>query len=433
MSDVDPNEAQQLQQHDEEPEDYEDAAEEEAAPVFALSPALIDGVIDMSTRHGQRIFEANSAPIENIEFDCSSELLSVFLTAVHNRAEKAGYRHILEISKTDDPLDVNNLAYLPEHYGEVSLSQVRRNARTYLGHQSRAAQDSFMLYNCIYSSLTKEGIRKVNLKKEQYTINNQVDGPCLLKTIIMVSHIDTNATTKMLKDKLHDLPEYMRQIKSNIELFNQHVEIIVDMLAARGEETSDLLTYLFNGYKACTDQVFNRYIERREGDYEDGEDIDPKTLMSVCLNKYKTRKDKGLWNALSKEQEQIIALNTRIKSFENNRRKQVIPKNDKDPLKQKPPFEKERKPDWCYVKPKEGETNYKKVDNKEWWFCPTHGEWCRHKPTACRKKKRLDALKKKNEPRNKREHENSDSAPHLRLTQALANLAEVAVEGEDDE
>jgi len=94
--------------------------------------------------------------------------------------------------------------------------------------------------------------------------------------------LDTNATTKYLRDNLNSLNEYIVSIDCDIVKFNQYVNLQLDGLTARGETTHDLLNNLFKAYKAASDKKFVEYIERKEIKYEDGTDINPKDLMTLA-------------------------------------------------------------------------------------------------------------------------------------------------------
>jgi len=75
---------------------------------------------------------------------------------------------------------------------------VKEHAETYLNTNSRAAQDSQQLANCILNSLTVDVRNSVTLHEDEYTIGEEVSGTCLLKVVIQKSHIDTNATTRII-------------------------------------------------------------------------------------------------------------------------------------------------------------------------------------------------------------------------------------------
>jgi len=71
---------------------------------------------------------------------------------------------------------------------------VKEHAEMYLNTNSRAAQDSQQLANCILNSLTMYARNSVTLHEDEYTIGKEVSGTCLLKVIIRASHIDMNVT-----------------------------------------------------------------------------------------------------------------------------------------------------------------------------------------------------------------------------------------------
>lgn len=67
---------------------------------------------------------------------------------------------------------------------------------------------------------------------------------------------------------------------------------LVHSLAARGERTEDLLSNLFKGYLAVSDESFIRYISTKLEKYEEGEDTNADKLMQLADNKYRLLKEK---------------------------------------------------------------------------------------------------------------------------------------------
>ena len=124
-------------------------------PNFALAPALVGAdVLDYTTSAGIKIYKAACDPLPHL-FDCSPAGMKVFLSDLHDRAMTTGWDDILGIPT--DPNDPTVLADLCESYGLVTIQQVRAHAATYVNAQSRAAQNSMQLYQCIMATLTKEG------------------------------------------------------------------------------------------------------------------------------------------------------------------------------------------------------------------------------------------------------------------------------------
>ena len=81
-------------------------------------------------------------------------------------------------------------------------------------------------------------------------------------------------------------------------------------------KSNKLLINLFSAYKVCDDDVFRRYIEDKESQYDDGVQINATELMQVAFTKYQTRMDSNEWQALSAEQERLLALEDKLKGQE---------------------------------------------------------------------------------------------------------------------
>ena len=64
----------------------------------------------------------------------------------------------------------------------------------------------------------------------------------------------------MIREHLSELDSFIPQIGHNITRFNNHVQMLLKALHARGEKTMDLLTYLFKAYAVCKDEEFVKYI-----------------------------------------------------------------------------------------------------------------------------------------------------------------------------
>ena len=326
---------------------------------FALAPALVeDGVIDYSTRAGSKIYEAAVEAL-NIEFDCKPENLKPLLQKIRNRSMATGWDHILDIPT--DLAEPDQTTNLLGEYGLLTLEQVRAHAETYVNAAVRAAQDSFQLYMCLMKTLTKEAQAKIMLHADEYTVNGTASGTCLLKIIIRESHIDTNATTSFISQRLSKLDQYIKTVGSDIDKFNTYINNQLDSLHARGEDTSDLLTYLFNGYFAASDRAFVTYIQDKQDKYNEGQPLRPQLLMQLALNKYNTLVEAGKWNAPSDEEAKIIALQAaleaKIKKLSDSRKPKQATKGQgrkgksaRDKSKDSP------KPAWMLQPPKEGDS-----------------------------------------------------------------------------
>ena len=391
-----------------------------AAAGFALTPAAVqNGVLDYATTQGVKLFEAASKPLA-ITFDCTAEGLKVFLMGLNDKAHAYGWIHILQVPP--DPNEPDELLNLLTEYGQLSLDQVRDHVETYINQPVRAAQDSMQLYLCIKATLTKEGEASVMLKQEDFTVLGTPSGVALLKVVINESYIDTNATTRTIRDNLAALDTYMVKIDSDILKFNSYVDSLLDSLKARGESTSDLIPNLFKGYAAASDKAFTTYIAKKAEDFDDDTgDITQQRLMALAANKYKVMTERGIWNAPTEAETKIIALEAKIQKLSsaankssNSKKKTTADKPKKDKGKGFVMVNKP-KPDWMLVPPKEGDTQSKTVNNKQYWWCKNHKFWARHKTSECKGV----GYKPTGDTKPK-----GDDDKKLKMTQALAAIAE---------
>jgi len=182
---------------------------------FGLTPsAAHDGVLDYTTVAHAKIYSEAIKPVEPA-FDCTAGGLKVFLSRIADKATGYGWTAILEVPQDVAHPDDDLMNILTE-YGRISIQQVRDHVETYLTNESRAAQESMQLYMCLKASLTKEGEATIMLQADSFTVDNVQSGVLLLKVIINESYIDTNATTRTIRDNLAALDIYMVAIESDI-------------------------------------------------------------------------------------------------------------------------------------------------------------------------------------------------------------------------
>ena len=366
---------------------------------FARAPAqVIDGLLDYTRTEHVKVYRGAIKQVAETMYDCEPEGLYQFLVDVQDRADEMGWsRGILMITFDAGEDDEREEAFL-QHYGKITLEQVTESELQYINEEGRLAQDTYMLYKCLMSSLTNEARKKVSIWSSQYRIgeNNEVSGVALLKVIIRESHLDTNATTNQLRTKLSNLDEYMRTIDSDISRFNTHVKLLVQALTARNQTTSDLLINLFKGYRAVSDEAFRGWLQRKQDYQEEGNDLTPDELMQAAKNKYDTMVETGEWNAPTNE-EKFVALNSTVKDLSKklkafDKKKPSTPGNkDKKLTKLKKGFEKPNKDhpkDWPVPK-NPGDKNKSEFKGNMWYWCgkSTGGKcecWRAHNPKECK-------------------------------------------------
>jgi hypothetical protein len=418
----------------------DDEEEEEAIdPVvtFSLSPALADtSVINYNTTKGAKLYSAATQKLTT-EYDLSPNGLKLFLTQLGARAMFGGWTDILNIPLIPGA-EPEILINLISHYGMIKPHEVRRHAAMYYNTHTRVAQDTATLFVCIMNSLSPDAQNKISIREKDYTFTDgdtvYVSGTCLLKIVIDEACIDTNATTRRIREKLSDLPNYMVSVDSDIGEFNLYVKNLMINLGARGQTTHDLLPNLFKGYKAVADENFVAYIARKQDDYDDGIDTTDEELMSSAELKWKTMVAEKTWKSPNEDSSKIIALEAQIRSLSNKFNSQESPKNyAKRPAENRggPPRKKKDrnadKPLWMTTPPAAGMPHSKTVDGKkgEWEWCPTHKAWGRHKHQVC--ELQLKGLRSKGLKPPKYGGKSNDDKT-LKINQALAAI----IKQEDD-
>ena len=434
---------------------------------FHLNPTTtIDGVLDFTEKNAKKIYDKavkSLYPSDDL-YQCEPAEMFSLLKSLKNKANEFGWDNeqtgILYIP--EDPYDpLSDTKFLPTEYGQIDIETITKFEKSYLGKPIRPAQDSYMLYQCLLNSLSKEAKIKIQVWESEYIIMNDSgtyipSGNLLLKVIIRESHLDTNATTQSIRTKLSNLDVYINTINSDITRFNGYVKGLVLSLSARGQRTEDLLSNLFKGYLAASDKVFVKYISGKMEKYEEGKDIPPDKLMQLADNKYRLMKEKQTWEAPSEEEEKILALqaelnllkkksnrkdkeNKRSGRIDNGNRRKTTPSHKAARNNKRNNNAPSPKPAWMKVKPTKEEIHKPKEWNgTTWWWCgkETGGkcdpaQWRAHQPKECRgtmRRRPQSSHGVKNKNNGQYEDLNNENKK-LKISEALASVAEA----EDEE
>ena len=187
--------------------------------VFALSPAVaVVGLLDFTKSEHSKIYKSGIRAVTDTPFDCETEGLFQFLREVQDRASEMGWMDgILNVDITEEgDEDEETLSNLIENYGTLTLEQVIAHEEEYINTEFHEAQDTYMLYQCLMSSLSPEAKKKIMLWSEQYQLDmndtKYSSGVALLKVIIRESHLDTNATSNSIRTKLSNLDVYIKRL-----------------------------------------------------------------------------------------------------------------------------------------------------------------------------------------------------------------------------
>ena len=410
-------------------------------PNFALTPyQAINGIIDYSTTEGRKYYEKATAKLNDDGFDCQADNLRAFIKDLERRAEAFGWTAqntgILNVPEDVDDLNspVKNLL---KHYGEIDWDQIYEYDETYIQNNTRAAQDSRMLYECIMNSLTKEAKNMITIWEDDFFIGTLPSGNLLFKVVLRESHIDTNATVSTIIARLSSLDTYIVTINSDIKKFNTYVKQQVDSLAARGQHSTDLLANLFKGYLAASDRQFTAYIKGKQERYEEGKIITANQLMIMAKTRYQIIVDKSEWNAPSPEETQILALKAEVNQMKSNQKKATNQTKKNDQPKNEPKnLRFQKKPKWMFEKPKKVDLQKSREWNgATWHWCGTDtgghceayrihkGNECQGKSFNARKRREKDDNKDDEKQPTKKHAPSTTTKPNskpLKLAKALA-------------
>ena len=373
------------------------------APIFALVPGDIPGVIDYSSRQGLAIFsQATRSLYEDSadHFNVESAGLQTFLALLRHRGTTCGWDFDVPQDNAD-PL--NNLLDMTTNHGRFTLQHLRAFSATFITNQSRAAQMNMHMVMCILASLSLPGFRKVQTWHADWHINGRASALLLIKIIIRESFIDTQATTRILREQLSSLPAKLEELKGDIDQLNAFIKLTQDQLAARGETSNDLLANIFKGYLTSRDSTFRRYIEKKQEDYDDGTAFTVDGLMTLASNKFKTLVQNGTWMAPTAEQSKIIALEAKLSqmtkgtpssnSSSSNKGKQTQKGNNQSNAGRNQGKSNGKKsgkkelPAWMKKWPGRAFVDAdqtKVVEGRTYWWCKKHKRFCMHKTSECR-------------------------------------------------
>ena len=407
---------------------------------FALSPAHANAnqVINFTTAGGAKFYKQAIRGLYDSGdlYDLEADGLKTFLDTLQDRIVEQNWTSIFAIPEAI-AAPAANLRLLTSEYGRVSLQQVRAYVEHFNG-ANRQTQNAYMAYTCIMASLTDDAKAQVNIRREDFTIDGRGSGPLLLKVLISLAHVDTEATVMVLRQRLADLHIYIMDVNADIAKFNFYVDETLRALNARGEQTLDLLPNLFKAYETVNDDNFLEFIRRKKNAYEEGDNpgLTPRQLMSVARTKYQTLVEQKKWQALSARDQKLIALEASVNKLKEQKRKTNPSDQKKQTSKGKTDKATDNDKAWLTVGPKSGQSEMKEVNGKMWYWCKWHGKWStnkNHTSATCNgrgltgdKKRAYDAAHENSDDTTS---ENTGTNPGLRLASALAG----ATHDEDDD
>jgi hypothetical protein len=222
--------------------------------------------------------------LQAFDFSDHSDL-QVFLDLLKTTTRVQGWSRVFTVPVTTAGLTVNHS--LLSNYGLLPIADVTQDVLSYVDTQTKVAQDSFMAFQCISTSLGTEFLKTITMVAWKYHVGQDQTPAAylLLKAIIMRAHVDTRATVTFIREALSQLDVKMSGLDSNITKFNIYVKSHVMSFEARGESTNNLLVNVFKGSQMAQDKDFAQFIKRKKDAYDKGADITVASLMDAAENK----------------------------------------------------------------------------------------------------------------------------------------------------
>ena len=406
---------------------------------FALMPALAQAdAIDYLMHQGQELYCTNTCSLYMDEtlFSAEAAALDGFLSTLKCCSREVSWGAAWEV-----PIDLNwpddKTHSMLMHYGEFNLEHLVTFSETYANEENCHAQDNFQICMAIMALLlSADATVKITPWATQYMVGDQLASLPLLKVIIHESHIDTNVTMCIICEDLSLLNKHLILQGYDVDKLNTFVQNKLKQLCTHGATTTDLLPYLFKGYKVVKDENFIKYIKDKEDKYDEGLDLMPETLMVHTSNKYKTLVQAGMYNKPSKDQEKILALKAKLQKVEKDFKKTTD--SSKTALQKSGgcisgtntqgnnSTGKKAKPAWMLKKPSDEDVcnnKVKMVNGKEYFWCTHHKCYGCHKTAQC-EKKGITLMALQNANASNASNNNNNTNGQLHLSSALSAITQ---------
>jgi hypothetical protein len=274
------------------------------------------------------------------------------------------------------------------------LEHIRTTAAEYVGGQNRGDQDNFQAVTAIMASLTEDAVAKIVPWDEQYTVNKQVATLPLCKVIIRESSVDSNATCRIARVNLGS--ENLRNILHingyDIVKLHSYVQTQVRVLRSRGEQTLDLLPNMLESYLSAKDEEFVNFVKEYKRSYDRAPNTEGFTvdnLMVQAAEVYRARTTEGTYNAPSKDQVKLLALESQVKALTATKKGNGTPKADggnkargaDDKGKKRAPKDPEmtKAPSAADIR----NNVPKSFNGKDHWWCTHHERYVQHQLHKC--------------------------------------------------
>ncbi|KAI2497267.1 hypothetical protein MHU86_17231 [Fragilaria crotonensis] len=341
--------------------------------IFALTPAqAVADLYDYSKAKDAKIYKTATDSL-NTKHDGTIATLRPMLDELLMRAKDYNWNSLIMIKDNE-----GKMCNIILQNRALTMENVMASTISYLGTQSRMAQDNYLMVQCILNSLDTEGSKALRSSQYSYNHNGEPSAALLIKVLLLDCEVETASTNFFVRAQLGELEQFMVTIDYNVVEFNKHVSELLRKLRQGGEETHDDVLFIYmhvmKAYLICPDQDFLLAIKLQKIKAE----ADPKLLtlpilMISAQKSYQMLVQEGTYNAPQTHESKLVALAAKYATPIKKEGKgyQAKGKNDRP-----------KKPDWMAKAPTDNVTT-KSVDGKHYNWCTYHKKWGFHKEADC--------------------------------------------------
>ena len=400
---------------------------------------------DLTNESGRRLWRQATEPLVET-FDGTHQHFQVFTANITNRFKMCNWIRFITFSidnTTRDLITSPGLIPLPiVQESRLTRQEVLENPPD----PSDNDYDAITTYNdavieqvhctMMYHFLVNSIVTPLKTHISQKIMGGLAyeDGPILLKLI--QQKVRGRANKKAVLNARSSLQSLnLKEFKYNIKKLHDHVNEQALIITSNGGEVQGdgITAALLKTYKSCNNEEFLhhiRHIESQADDHDD--DIPYEDLMIKAETKYDTLCQTKVWGKKDPRDEQILALQAKIKTLQPSSTKSGSSRQSSG----KNSSQKRKYPDWQYEKPKDGQTHRKGKNKKgeevDYWWYEVLEMWARHKPEECTAKNSSKSRKqggnsnrtnsrRNNSPDSNNQHNSNTttSTPRLQASQTV--------------
>ena len=228
-----------------------------------------DGILDMDNPSVvKHVAYATSGYRDETKFDLSKKNWTVFLTKEKAHATRYCWQTLFE----EVPIQAGAGAptvNIFECIKDVPLAVCCTHAETYVGTQTREAQDSLHGANHLLQVLEPLKLPVIERRRADFTVTGQ-DGNDemaylpLLKVIQEETEPDTQYAIDNLHKRLQHVDQIMEENNNDVEASLDVVDQTIDAVGARGEEPAPTAARdILKGLMSSSNATFNEYARRK--------------------------------------------------------------------------------------------------------------------------------------------------------------------------